>query len=213
MSDEAIPKPTQPVDPPPAAARTPPFTVWLWVPWIAAAGLALLAGWLLKVYVATYGELVSMRSQAAFGEIEGKALQHQIEAERIVSAQRVADLLDELRARSDPVRFQVVPLIPAPDAPLPSLGIAVWSPDRQEGELILASIPALPPDKDYQLWITDSANGVAVTAAVFTVGTMTNGFRVPFKFDRPRATAGFTVSIETKGGAANRQGPVILSSR
>ena len=155
-----------------------------------------------------------MQSRAALQEIEGKSLRQQIEAERILSARRVADLLDELHARTDPGQFQVVPLACQPDAALPSLAVVVWNPGRQEGELVLAGIPALPPDEDYQLWITDSEHPVAVSAAVFTLDSVSNGFRVPFKFDQPRANAaGFTVSVERKGGATSRQGPVILSSR
>ena len=214
VSDDDIRIQMQPAGRPPAAGRTAPFGPRAWLPWIAAAGLALLAGWLLQAYVASRGELVLIRSQAALREVEGKALQQQIEAERILSARRVADLSDELHARTDPGQFQVVPLACQPDAALPRLAVVVLNPDRQEGELVLAGIPALPPDEDYQLWITDSEHPVAVSAAVFTINSMSGGFRVPFKLDQPRANAaGFTVSVERKGGATSRQGPVILSSR
>lgn len=214
MSAEDIRTQALPADRPPAAGRIVPFGLWVWLPWIAAAGLALLSGWLLQAYVASREELALTRSQAALREIEGKALQQQIEAERILSARRVADLLDELHARNDPGQFQVVPLVCQPDAALPRLAVVVWNPERQEGELVLAGFPALPPDKDYQLWITDSEHPVAVSAAVFALNSMSDGFRVPFRPDQPLAnTAGFTVSVERKGGAPSRQGPVILSSR
>ena len=214
MSAEDIRAQTSTADRAPAAGRTAPFGPWVRLPWIAAAGFALLSVWLLQAYVASRVELLSVQSGAALQEIEGKALRQQIEAERILSARRVADLLDELHARNDPGQYQVVPLAPKADAALTCLAVVVWDPGRQEGELVLAGRPALPPDKDCQLWISDSEHPVAVSAAVFNLDSMSNGFRIPFKLDQPRAnTAGFTVSVECKGGAASRQGPVILSSR
>jgi len=213
MRDDDLRPEPQPVIPAEAAGRAAPSGFWFWAPWIAVAGLALLVAWLLLAYVSACGDLAAKRSQLALSEVEGKALRQQLEAERILFAQRLVDLLDEFHARREPSQFRVVPLASRPDAPLAPTALVVLNPDRKEGELVLAGLPALPPDKAYQLWIADSENGVAVSAAVFTVGTMPGGYRVPFRFDQLRADASFIVSVEPKGGAASRQGPVVLVNR
>jgi hypothetical protein len=214
MSDEDIHTQTPAVNPPPAAAGAAQSTPWAWLPLIVVVGLALLSGGLVQAYFATRGELVLTRSRAAMRDVENRALLQQIEAERILSSRRVADLIEELRGRSEPGQVQVVPLLPRSNAAVPSLAIVAWNPDRQEGELLMEGIPALTPEQDYQLWITDSEHPVAVSAAVFAASSASNGIRVPFKLDQARANAaGFSVSVERKGGAPSRQGTVVLSSR
>jgi hypothetical protein len=213
MTDESLRTQTQPVNPPGAPGHAAPLRPWLWAPWIAAAGLALVCAWLLLAYVAAYGDLVSLRSQEALRAVENKALQQQIDAERILSSQRAADLLDELHARDEPGPGQIVPLAAPQAAGLPPTAFVVLNANRQDAELVLAGIPALPADKDYQLWMADSENVVAVSVAVFTVDSMSGGYRVPFKVGQLRANSSFAVSVERKGGAASRQGPIVLSSR
>ena len=214
MSDEDIRPPTPPVNPPPATSRTAPSRPWAWLPWIIAAGFALVAGWFLQAYLVTREELVLTRSQAALREVEGKFLQQQIEAERILAARGMADLREELPARNDSAQPQVIPLASQPAAAPPSAAVVVWYSSRQEGELVLAGISEPPPGQAYQLWIADAEHPVALSAAVFSVSSMSHGFRVPFKLSQPRAdAASFTISVEPKGGAASRQGPVLWSSR
>jgi hypothetical protein len=213
MSVEDPRTPTPHADPPAAAGRAVVFGRWVWAPWVIAACLAVISAWLLNAYVSTYGDLVSAQSEAAMRKVEGKAIQQQLEAERILNARRLVDLLDEFHAQNDPAQYHVVPLVSGADPRLSPPAFVVWNSNRQEGELVGAGIPKPPPDKDYQLWITDAENLVAVSAAVFTVDTMSGGFRVPFKFTQLRPNAGFTVSLERKGGAASRQGNIILSSR
>lgn len=213
MSVEDPRTPTPHAEPPAAAGQAVISGRGVWAPWVMAACFAVVSAWLLNAYVAAYGDLVSARSQAALREIESKALLQQLEAERILNARRLVDLLDEFHAQNDPAQYHVVPLVSGADPRLSPPAFAVWNSNRQEGEIVGAGIPRPPADKDYQLWITDPENLVAVGAAVFTVDTMAGGFRVPFKFTQLRPNAGFTVSLERKGGAASRQGTIILSSR
>jgi len=53
-----------------------------------------------------------------------------------------------------------------------------------------------------------------VGAGVLAVGTTVGAVRIPFRPDRPVATAArFSVSLERKGGVPRAEGPMILSSQ
>lgn len=185
-----------------------------WLPWMAAGGFALLAGFLGQIYFAARSEIVTLREQGALAEIEGKSLQQQIEAERILSARRISDLLADLREQGGLAPLKIVPLVFPPGFTPPALAIAVWDPHRQEGELAVSKLPPLAPDKDYQLWIIDPQYPLPVSAGVFTVEPATSDARIRFKPDRPVTTAArFAVSVERKGGVPRAEGPIVLSSQ
>ena len=94
-----------------------------------------------------------------------------------------------------------------------SLAVAVWDPDRQEGELVVFALPALEPDKSYQLWLFESDHPAGTSVAVFGVDPSAAQTRVPFKLSGAGAgEARFKVSLEPKGGAAAPAGPVVLAS-
>ena len=91
--------------------------------------------------------------------------------------------------------------------------IAVWSPDRQEGVLVVSNLPALDLDKDYQLWVIDPQYPIPVDGGVFTVDAATGEARVNFKPGKAVATAQvFAVSLERKGGVPKAEGPMMLIS-
>ena len=214
MNDDQVHAPRAPADPPLAYFRTAPTGVFAWLPWFAAAGFALLAGFMLPAYFALRSEAVVLREQAALAEIQEKTLRQQIEAEHILSARRMMDLRRELQGQHGLGRLQVIPLVSPTDVASPSLAVAVWNPDSPEGELVVAALPALALDKSYQLWLFDPQHPAGTSLAVFAVDSTSDQVRVPFKLDRPGVTgASFKVSLENKGGAsAAPEGPVVLVS-
>jgi hypothetical protein len=191
-----------------------PLRLLAWLPWIAAGGFALLAGFLSQAYFAARSEMIALREQGALAAIESTGLQQRIEAERILSARRLADLRAELPEQGGLARLMFAPLVSAPGFAAPALAIVVWNPVRSEGEFVAANLPPPAPDKDYQLWIMDPGYPDPVGAGILTVGTTVGDVRIPFKPDRPVATAArFAVSLERKGGMPRAEGPIILSSQ
>jgi anti-sigma-K factor RskA len=137
-----------------------------------------------------------------------------MEAERILSSRRAADLLAELREQNDLARLKIVPLVFPSGSNPPALAFAVWDPHRQEGELAVCKLPLLAPDRDYQFWITDPQYPDPVSAGVFAVPPSTSEARIRFKPDKPVTTAArFAISVERKGGVPHAEGPIVLSSQ
>ncbi|MFN0130363.1 MAG: anti-sigma factor domain-containing protein [Verrucomicrobiales bacterium] len=77
---------------------------------------------------------------------------------------------------------------------------SVWSSERQSGVLVVENLPALPPGRDYQLWVLDPTKGAPISAGVFQVDG--NGAaRVEFTaVDQVNDPAQFAVTEEKKGG-------------
>jgi Anti-sigma-K factor rskA len=190
-----------------------PSGLLAWLPWIAAAVFAALTGLLVQIHYARQAELVTLREQMALAGIELRSLQQRVEAEHILSARRVADLVSEQHAQARP-GVEVVPLVPRADGTPSCMAVAVWSPGLQEGELVVFRLPDPGPDRSFQLWITDPKDPVPVSAGAFTVDPAATNTRVHFKTDRPvPAGAAFAISIERTGGAKGIEGPIVLSSQ
>ena len=58
-----------------AGGRMIPLRLLAWLPWIAAGGFALLAGFLSQAYFAARSEILALREQGALAAIVGKGLQ------------------------------------------------------------------------------------------------------------------------------------------
>jgi hypothetical protein len=215
MSDDNARIPGPAADgPAEAGGRMIPLRLLAWLPWIAAGGFALLAGFLSQAYFAAQSEMIALREQGTLASLAGKGLQQRIEAERILSTRRLADQQAGLPDPGGPARLKIFHLISASGSAAPVLAVAAWDPVRQEGELFAINLPPPAPDKDYQLWIMDPGYPDLVGAGVLAVGMNAGDVRIPFKADRPVATAArFSVSLERKGGVPRAEGPMILSSQ
>lgn len=187
--------------------------VLAWLPWIAAAGFALLAGFIAQAYLTARSEIAVLREQGAFSEIERKSLQQTLEAERILSGRRVADLLESARTHSDLTHLRIVALTSPADQQSPGSAVALWDPQRQEGSLIAWKLPGPPADKEYQIWIVDPEVPAPVSAGVLPVQSSTGETRIQFKPDRPVAAARFIVTVAAKGRPAGTADPIVLSGQ
>jgi Anti-sigma-K factor rskA len=211
MNGETREKET-PAIPPPANNAAGPADWPSRLPCLAAAGLALFAGLTVVAYLALRTEVTALREQAALAEIQAKVLQQQLEAERILSARRLADLTSELQGSRDLGRLQLLALSPPDGVLSASRALVVQDQDRREGALLAFALPAPGPDRSYQLWLFDSEHPVGTSLAVFTVDSDSNQVCIPFKLDRPGTSgADFKVSLERKGGASAPEGTVVLT--
>lgn len=214
MSNDDTRRPSQPADgPEPARLRGGPSGLLTWLPWIAAAGLALLTGLLVQIHYAAQAELIAMREQMTMAGIEARSLQQQMDAERILSARRVADLLAVMPGPGQP-RVEIVPLVSRTDGTSSAMAVAVWNPGSREGELVAVRLQTTAPEKNYQLWIKVPEDPLPVSAGTFTVAPSATNTRMRFKTDRAvSAEAAFLISVERAGGAKTVEGPIVLSSQ
>jgi anti-sigma-K factor RskA len=87
------------------------------------------------------------------------------------------------------------------DAPK-AVAVSLWDSEKQTGVLVAQHLRALPPDKDYELWILDE-NKDPVASGVFHIDE-SGAMRMDFKPARAIKAAGkFAVTEEVKGGVAS----------
>ena len=89
-------------------------------------------------------------------------------------------------------------------------GKVLWDSERQQALLQVSNLPAVPQDKDYQLWIIK--NNKPVSAGVFAVhDTSNNFFKIEemAKADEQSANA-FAITMEPKGGVPQPTGDMYL---
>ena len=224
---------TAPDAPPPAALKArvlaslempdnvvrPPLSVFRsLLPWAAAAGFALLAAWFGQRYSVSRTEAALLKTEQQLADYALRSARNQLEAERIVSrrqlenaATQIAALDDRLKREVDLANFKITTLASMLNNSPQAVAVAVWNPQKQEGVLQVAKLPALPADKDYQLWVVDPQYPNPVDGGVFTVDPQTGEARMQFKAKQPVATvAAFAVTLERKGGVPKAEGPFVL---
>lgn len=206
----------------PATGDSPPLLprILPLLGWAAAACFAGLALWLGQLHYATQEENQLLAQAQSLTDTALRSTRYQLEAESIIhrhemdEARRQLARLDAqsptLTALSD---LQVTTckslLAHAPQAQ----AVAVWHPTRQTGILVVDHLPALPEDRDYQLWIFDPQQPAPVDGGVFQVNPDSGQAKHHFQATQPIGTATkFAVSLERKGGDAQAGGPLVLAS-
>jgi len=101
-------------------------------------------------------------------------------------------------------------MLPQPAAP-GSSGRIYLSPDRKQTAFAVANLPALPPDRTYQLWfrLNDQTRVSIATFGVDASGAAVMVLPVPAD---GRAYISCGITQEPRGGSPNPTGPRILSS-
>lgn len=124
---------------------------------------------------------------------------------------RLTDLDRQLRTQGDLANFKIATLTSLAGNSAQALAVAVWNPASQQGILTVQKLPALAPDKDYQLWIVDPQYPAPVDGGVFTVDPVTGENRMNFRSRQNVATAAkFAISLERKGGVPKAEGPILM---
>lgn len=86
-------------------------------------------------------------------------------------------------------------------------GMVCWSPKARRGVLIAGSLSALPPDRQYELWVFQ--NGKPVNAGVFDADPSGRAMFESTPFPEAEAQ-NFAVTVEPRGGMPAPTGPVVL---
>ena len=82
-----------------------------------------------------------------------------------------------------------------------AVAVSLWRQQSQDGLLVVENMPALPPGRDYQLWVIDPNLKTPVSAGVFKVDAE-GKVRLEFKPTRNVQSAyKFAVTMEKEGGA------------
>jgi anti-sigma-K factor RskA len=198
-----------------------PFRAVVWIPWAAAACLAITCAWLGQLYFGSRFEAATLREQQAVADFELRTTRNQLEAERLIAGhqlgamtEQLAALDRQLKAEGDLAKFKIATLASLAGNTPQALAVAVWNPAKQEGVLSVEKLPALASDKDYQLWLVDPQYANPVDGGVFRVDPATGEAHVTFKANKPiHSVAKFAVSLERKGGVPKAEGPMVLLSQ
>ena len=206
-----------------------------WLPWAAAAALALAAGWLGQDLLASRQEAESLRTTSELADLSRRDAENRREAERILLAaqlaattrqaadlqqrlddvggrldganRRVAELARQLQAEGDLAKLRIATLVSMLDNSPQARAVAVWDPTRQQGLFTAHQLPAPGAGQDYELWVIDPARKQPVSGGIVSLDAQGNA-RVEFRPEDPVAQAAkFAVSRERKGGAPAHGGP------
>lgn len=103
-------------------------------------------------------------------------------------------------------------LLNGQDASPSSAGKILWDPERSSAVLHAYNLPIVDDASVYQLWVTGS-DARTISAGTFSVPDRTEHFFRTFSLPLSEANQtinSFSITIETKGGAAQPSGPAIL---
>lgn len=219
----------------PAPQRTPSL---FWIGWGVAAGFAFLAFWTVQRSTLIQQALSALQTTAELERAQLKAVQNQLEAERLISLQQNSDLrqsladatelrtaltqertqnarqLADLHARNELANFKVARLASLLGNSPEAVAIAVWNPLAQEGILTVEKLATLASDQDYQLWLIDPQYPSPVSGGIVSIDPVTGTGRANFRPSKPILQAAkFAISRERKGGAPSApEGPIVLIS-
>jgi anti-sigma-K factor RskA len=206
------PAPAEGTFAPPAPAKVVPFPVW--IPWLAAAVLALAAVWTQRLYRAAESENAELHAQQRLAQValeEARGKLAVADRQLADSGRQIAELGAQLKSEGDLAHFKIATLASMLGNSPAALAVAVWDPTREEGVLSVSKLPALAASKDYQLWVIDNAYAAPVSAGTFVVDPTTGEAHIVFRADKPvRSIAKFAVSLERKGGVPKPEGPIVL---
>jgi anti-sigma-K factor RskA len=198
----------------PRPGRLIPFPSW--IPWLAAAGIAVAALWSNRQYNNAEARAAALSDQKFIAESALKQTRAQLDdARRLLerSGRQIAELSANLKAEGDLAHFKIATLASMLGNSPAALAVAVWDPTREEGVLAVSKLPAAASEKDYQLWVIDRQYTSPVSGGIFVVDPATGEAHVVFKTDKPvHSIAKFAVSLERKGGVPTREGPIVLLS-
>lgn len=173
-----------------------------WMGWAAAAGLALVAGWL------------------AWGNAELRSELEASLAQRDAEAMRAAGLASDLAsARADLARLvRAHDIVAAPGARGVRLaglgeqpdatGQTYVDPASRRAVFYASQLPPAPADRTYQLWFI--ADGQPVSAGVFEVDSEGRATLLVDDVASPDSIQSWAVTVEPEGGVPQPTGEMVL---
>jgi hypothetical protein len=205
--DDSHPPPPEPSSGDARPSGVPkPFHLSGWLPWIIAAGFAVISAWLGQFALVTREQNALLQDRQTFADFERRTAQNQLEAERIIARHEIAGLRS-----GDPGSFEISLLSPPSDHSAIAFAAVAWNPATRQGVLQVTNLPAPPAGQRYRLWITDQKKPVPVDAGDVAIDAATGAARVAFHLGGPAgAVPRFTLRLERKDLAPQSDAPVVL---
>jgi len=174
-----------------------------WIPWGIAASLAMVAVFSLFV-IKLMGTIEKQNKQLVAVEQEKQELQT-----------RLVSLRDELTRKNEQLKVlsakQIhISIMDGLKVNPVGYGKIIWDPEKRSAILQVSNLPAVPSDKDYQLWVIKDKKPISV--GVFAVNdTMSNFFKIEnLAVTNPKEIAAFAVTLEPKGGMPQPTGDMYM---
>jgi anti-sigma-K factor RskA len=171
-------------------ATAAPRRSWTLIPWFAAAAFALAA-----VFFFQQSDRLSQR----VAELQSESAQEQTQLER---AREVVSTLTSTNAMR-------VTLVAAQTPPQPQ-GRAIYVRDRSSLVFIANNMPALPPQKAYELWLIPTS-GAPVPAGVFKPDAHGSATVVQPPLPAGVEAKAFAITVEPEQGSATPTMPILMS--
>ena len=162
---------------------------WTMLPWLATAVFALAA-----VFFFRQSDHLSQR----VAELQSESAQQQSQLER---ARQVVTTLTS----TDAMRVTLV----AAQAPLQPQGKAIYVRQRSSLIFLASNMPALPPQKIYELWLIPT-NGAPIPAGVFKPDARGSGAVVEPPLPGGVEAKAFAITVEPEQGSSTPTMPIVM---
>jgi anti-sigma-K factor RskA len=162
---------------------------WSFVPWLAAAALLLVAGFFWQQ---------SDRLAQRVAHLQDESAQQQAQLER---AREVVSTLTS----TDAMR---VTLVSAQSPPQPQ-GKAIYVKSRSSLIFLASNLPALPPQKAYELWLIPT-NGAPIPAGVFKPDARGSATLVEPPLPPGVEAKAFAITVEPEQGSSAPTMPIVM---
>ena len=162
---------------------------WALAPWYAAAALVLLAGWFWRQSDQLSQRVARLESQSA----EQQAQLQQ--AREVVATLTATDAL-------------VVP-VTAPNTPPQPQGKAIYVRDKARLIFVASDMPALPPQKTYELWLIP-VQGAPIPAGVFKPDARGSAIVIHPPLPAGVEAKAFAITVEPEAGSSSPTMPIVM---
>jgi len=177
---------------------------WSWLPvGIAVVAIVMIIGF--SVYLANVMGVIERQSERLA----------EVQKEKHKLATQLVELRDELSRKEELLkvlssrRIEITVMNGLSVNPI-GYGKILWDPDRKTAILQVSNLPAVPGDKDYQLWVVKGKQ--PVSAGIFSVSTTEPSF---FRIENlavtdPKEISAFAITLEPKGGVPQPTGAMYM---
>ncbi|MBI5471533.1 MAG: anti-sigma factor [Ignavibacteriae bacterium] len=174
-----------------------------WMPW--GIGIALAMVVIFSLFVVNLMNTINKQNEELLAAREETQLLNT----------RLVELRDELTRKDEQLKVLAardlqMSMMRGLEAHAIAYGKIIWDPERGTAILQVSNLPAVPSDKDYQLWVIKDKK--PISAGVFSVR---NGEANFFKIENlavtdPKAINAFAVTLEPKGGVPQPTGDMYM---
>jgi anti-sigma-K factor RskA len=176
----------------PRAQKTEPrraSPLWTFLPWLATAAVLLIAGFFWQQ---------SDRLAQQVARLQDQSAQQQTQLERARAVVSTLTSTDALR----------VTLVAAQTPPQPQ-GKAIYVKDRSSLIFLASNMPALPPQKIYELWLIPT-NGAPIPAGVFKPDARGSATVIEPPLPAGVEAKTFAITVEPEQGSSTPTMPIVM---